>query len=32
MGKITIDLRSLVVKSRKNLSPVVSSSAPIYMK
>lgn len=31
LGKATIDLRPLVIKSRKNIAPVVSSSTPIYM-
>lgn len=32
MGKVTVDLRPLVLKSKKNLAPVVNSSAPIYYK
>ena len=30
-GRAVIDLKPIVIKSRKNIAPVVSASAPIYL-
>lgn len=31
LGKAVVDLKPLILKSRKNMAPVVSSSIPVYM-
>jgi hypothetical protein len=31
MGKATIDLKHLITKARPRVSPVISTSAPLYL-